>query len=151
MHLNKVTDVRRGNALTAEITNERWNTKLGYKLPVIKPETAAKRLLRIASKNKFTLYEYFLTDHIGHGRYDGETESTIKDLDIFLLTILKKADYERFSIIICSDHGNFEDLSVKTHTFNQTLTITAGQNAEKIYKKIKNISHIKDAIIKYSK
>ena len=149
MRLNRVTDVRNGKALTAEINNERWNLKLGY-LSVIKPETAARRLLRIASENKFTLYEYFLTDHIGHGRYDGEITLTLKTLDDFLFTVINEMDYKRLSLIICSDHGNFEDLSVKTHTLNPSLTIAAGRNAEKIYKQIKNISQIKDAIIKYS-
>ncbi len=150
MRLNKVTDVRKGNALTAEITNERWNTKLGYNLTVIKPETAARRLLRISSQNKFTLYEYFLTDHVGHGRYDGETESTLKTLDIFLYTILKGLDYNKSTLLICSDHGNFEDLSVKTHTMNPSLTISAGRNSENLFNEIKNISQIKDAIIEYS-
>jgi len=150
MRLNRVTDVRKGKALTAEITNERWNQKLGYNLSVIKPETAARRLLRIASRNEFTLYEYFLTDHIGHGRYDGEIPSTLKILDNFLFTIINEMNYKELTLVICSDHGNIEDLSVKTHTLNPALTITAGWNSEKIYKKIKNISQIKDAIIKYS-
>ena len=149
MRLNRVSDVRRGNALTAEITNERWNLKLNYNLSVIKPETSARRLLRIASKNKFTLYEYFLTDHIGHGRYDGEIVSTLKTLDTFLYTIMNEMNYKKTSLIICSDHGNFEDLSLKTHTLNPSLTITAGRNAEKLYKEIKSISQIRDAIIKH--
>lgn len=147
MRLNRVSDVRKGNALTAEITNERWNLKLGYTLPVIKPETAARRLLRIAEQNKFTLYEYFLTDHIGHGRYDGETETTIKVLDNFLFTILKEMDYKNLTLVVCSDHGNFEDLSIKTHTLNPSLTITAGKSAEQLFKSIKNIAQIKPAII----
>lgn len=149
MRLNRVTDVRQGKALTAEITNERWNKKLAYNLPVLKPETAARRLLRIAEQNKFTLYEYFLTDHLGHGRYDGDTVVTLQTLDKFLLTIFREMDLKRMTLIICSDHGNFEDLSVKTHTFNPALTIAAGKNAEKLFKKIKNISQIKDAIISY--
>ncbi|MDO8549382.1 MAG: metalloenzyme [Ignavibacteria bacterium] len=147
IRLNRIVDVRKGNALTAEITNERWNTKLGYSLPVIKPETAARRLLRIASKNKFTLYEYFLTDHIGHGRYDGETESTLRTLDDFLFTILYEMDYKKLSLIICSDHGNFEDLSMKTHTLNPALTITAGKYSKQLFKSIKNIAQIKSAIV----
>lgn len=150
MKLNSITDVRKGNALTAEITNERWNKKLGYNLPVIRPETAARRLLKIASKNKFTLYEYFLTDHIGHGRFDGEVESTIKTLDNFLFTVLNEMDNEKLSLLICSDHGNFEDLSVKTHTLNPALTLSAGRGAEKLFRQIKNISQIKRAILKIS-
>ena len=151
MRLNKVTDVRRGKAITAEITNERWNVKLNYSLPVIKPGTAARRLLKIAAQNSFTAYEYFLTDHIGHGRYDGDVEKTVNVLDEFLYTVITEMDKENLTLIVCSDHGNFEDLSSKTHTLNPSLTITAGRYAEKMFNNIKDISQIKSAIIKYCK
>jgi phosphopentomutase len=147
MRLNKVTDVRRGKALTAEITNERWNKKLGYALPIIPAETAARRLLRIASQNTFTLYEYFLTDHIGHGRYEDEFKQIIDNLGRFLYKIFEVMDYKNITLIICSDHGNLEDTSVKTHTFNPALMITAGRNAEKIFHQVKDLTQIKDSII----
>ncbi len=145
--LNTVTDVRKGKALTAEITGSRWNEKLGYKLRVISPKAAARRLLRIASENSFTLYEYFLTDHLGHGRYDGETKSVLKILDDFLFEVITGLN-NNTSLIICSDHGNVEDLSVKTHTFNPALTITSGKHAEELYLNIKDLTQIKQAIIK---
>ncbi len=148
LRLNRVSDVRRGTALTAEITNERWNKKLGYTLPVIRPETAAKRLIRTAMKHDFTLYEYFLTDHLGHGRYDEDINPTLLTLDKFLYTVLNEADKSEFTIIICSDHGNFEDLSIKTHTYNPSLFITAGKNAEEISAEVKNLTQIKEAILR---
>ncbi len=148
LRLNRPSDVRRGNALTAEITNERWNKKLNYKLPVIRPETAARRLIRAGMKNDFTLYEYFLTDHLGHGRYDGDIKTTLNILDKFLFTVLTEADKSEFTIVICSDHGNFEDLSVKTHTFNPSVFITTGRNAEIISAEVKNLTQIKDAILR---
>ncbi len=151
MRLNNSTDVRNGKALTAEITGERWNKKLGYKLPELKPETAAKRLLKIASENSFTLYEYFITDHLGHGRGISEIESTLKIFDEFLFSILVKLDKENMTLIICSDHGNLEDLSIKTHTLNPALTITAGKYGNILSEKIKDLSQIKPAIIKYCK
>ncbi len=146
LRLNRATDVRRGKALTAEITNERWNKKLDYTLPVIKAETAARRLIRAAAKNDFTLYEYFLTDHLGHGRYDGDLETTLKTLDEFLFTILNESDKAVFTIVICSDHGNFEDLSCKTHTFNPSIFLTAGRFAKEISDKVKDLTQIKEAI-----
>jgi 2,3-bisphosphoglycerate-independent phosphoglycerate mutase len=149
--LNTVTDLRKGKAITAEITNERWNLKLGYNLPVIRPSTAAKRLLRMAEQNTFTLYEFFLTDHIGHGRYEGNVPGMIKNLDDFLFSILKNMDYDKMTLVICSDHGNFEDLSVKTHTLNPSLTVTAGLHSKELFNSIKNISQIKDAILNYCK
>ncbi len=150
LRLNTSSDVRKGKALTAEITNERWNEKLGYKLRQIKPETAARRLLKIAAENSFTLYEYFLTDHLGHGRYDGDAQNLLKILDEFLLTIIKEL-YDNMTLIICSDHGNIEDISVKTHTLNPSLAIASGVHAEELSKEIKDLTQIKPAIMKILK
>lgn len=147
LKLNSSTKVRRGEALTAEITSERWNKKLGYKIPVIKSSTAAKRLLKIAAQNDFTLYEFFLTDHIGHGRIADEFNKIFNTVDDFLFSIFQNFNYEKMTLVICSDHGNLEDISVKTHTRNPALTITAGVNAEKIRKKIITIADIKGAIL----
>lgn len=147
LRLNRSSDVRKGRALSAEITNERWNKKMGYSLPILKPGTAAKRLILIAMRNDFTLYEYFLTDHLGHGRYDEDLETTLRTLDEFLFTILDEADKSELTLIICSDHGNFEDLSCKTHTLNPAIFLTAGKHSEEISVRVKDLTQIKDAII----
>ena len=47
--LNTPTDLRKGKALAAEITNFRWVEKLNYNLPVIKAQTAANRLLKLTA------------------------------------------------------------------------------------------------------
>lgn len=147
--LNSITELRKSKALTAEITNERWNRKLNYNLKEIKPETAARRLLRIANKYDFTLYEFYLTDHLGHGRLNDEFDSIYNNLDRFLLTILSELNKEDLTLIICSDHGNFEDLSVKTHTLNPALTITAGKYSKELAERINNLSDIKPSILKF--
>lgn len=149
--LNNVADVRSGKALTAELTNERWNQRLGYKLKVIKPKTAARRLLRIAKKYKFTLYEYYLSDHLGHLRLANEFEKLFTEMDEFLFTLLNEVDPQKMTLVICSDHGNLEDLSVKTHTRNPALTITAGKAAKKISESVTDITHIKESIIRNCK
>jgi len=147
--LNRVSDVRTGSALTAELTNERWNQRLGYELKVIKPKTAARRLLGIAKKYKFTLYEYYLSDHIGHLRLANEFEKLFTEIDEFLFTLLKEVNSEQMTLIICSDHGNLEDLSVKTHTRNPAITITTGKAARAIAESVTDITQVKEAIIKY--
>lgn len=149
--LNNADDVEQGRAITAEITNQRWNRKLNYNLKVITPENAARRLLEISYKNDFTLYEFFLTDHLGHGRIKNEFDEIYNNLDQFLLTVLNELDHERITLIICSDHGNFEDLSVKTHTYNPALTITAGKYGKELSSDIKDLSEIKSAIIRHCK
>ncbi len=151
MRLNTSTDVRRGAALTAEITGERWNKKLGYKLKPLNAKAAAKRLIQIASKNSFTLFEYYMTDHLGHGREIAEFEKTLKTFDEFLFSVLSEINKNKMTVIICSDHGNLEDLSIKSHTLNPALTVTAGKYAGELAENIRDISQIKSAIIKYCK
>jgi len=145
---NTVTNVRKGTALTAEVTNDRWNDRLKYTLPKIKSQTAARRLLKISEKYKFTLYEFYLLDHLGHLRIKDEFNAIYNVLDLFLFTILTEFDYKKTTIVICSDHGNFEDLSTKTHTRNPSLTITAGKYSEEIFNSVKSIKDIKSVIIK---
>jgi hypothetical protein len=148
---NGVDEVKNGDALTAELTNERWNQRLGYDLKVISPATAAKRLLKIATKYRFTLYEYYLSDHLGHLRLTNEFEKFFSEMDEFLFTLLNEIDSKNMTLIICSDHGNLEDLSVKTHTRNPALTITAGKYAKIISETVNDITQIKEAIIENSK
>ncbi|MEJ2103947.1 MAG: metalloenzyme [Ignavibacteriaceae bacterium] len=151
IRLNKVTDVRSGKALTAELTNERWNKRLGYRLKVITPKAAARRLIKIAKNYKFTLYEYYLSDHLGHLRLANEFEKIFSEMDEFLFTILNEIHLKNMTLIICSDHGNLEDISIKTHTRNPALTISAGIGAKRIAETVMDISQIKKAIIENCK
>lgn len=150
VRLNDFNDLKNGRALSAEIDNSRWVNKLGYDLPVIKPETAAERLLDIASENNLTVFEYFLSDHLGHRRNFDTLKETLEVLDDFLFYLLKNFDTAS-TLLICSDHGNLEDISVKTHTFNPSLTITAGKHASELSKKIRDLSEIKPSIMELIK
>ncbi len=144
--LNKAAQLRAGRALSAEIDNYRWVNKLNYKLPVISPELAAKRLFRIGLQNHFTLFEFFLSDHLGHGRIPESFDHIYETLDRFLYFAILNIP-ENCTLIICSDHGNFEDISTKMHTRNPSLTISAGQHAKYFADNIENISQIKKAIL----
>jgi hypothetical protein len=146
--LKKAAQLRAGSALSAEIDNFRWVNKLNYKLPVITPQLAGKRLINIASKNHFTLFEFFLTDHLGHARIPELFDHIYKTLDDFLFYILTNLP-ENCTLLICSDHGNFEDLSNKMHTRNPALTIAAGKNSSYLAKEIRNISQIKKSIMEF--
>jgi 2,3-bisphosphoglycerate-independent phosphoglycerate mutase len=151
IRLNRVSDVRAARALTAELTNERWNRRLGYNLKVIKPRTAARRLLRMSKKYKFTLFEYYLSDHLGHLRLSNEFTKLFLEMDEFLFTLLDEIDSRKLTLVVCSDHGNLEDISVKTHTRNPALAITAGKSAKEISEAVNDITRFKNAIIKYSR
>ena len=144
--LNRITDLRRGVAISADIDNIRFVKKMNYNLKILTPQTASKRLLRIAPKNHLTVFEFFHTDHHGHGRVIEYMEHTIHVLDEFLLYITKNLTKD-MTLVVCSDHGNFEDLSVKMHTLNPALGMVFGKNADTLAKKIKKLYHIKPAIM----
>ncbi len=146
MPLNKIADIHRGRALSAEIDNRRLVERMNYKLPVIRPETAADRLLRLGLENHFTLFEIFHTDHFGHGRNIEWLEYFNNVLDRFLYHIITNLTKD-MTLVVCSDHGNYEDLSIKMHTLNPSLGITAGKNAEYLAKRIKKLYHIKPLIL----
>ncbi len=138
-------DLLNGNALSAEIDNHRWVNRLNYNLPIINPELAAQRLLNLAEQNNFVLFEYFYSDHLGHGRLADNFTDIFNTLDNFLYYILTNYN-EKTTVLICSDHGNIEDLSIKTHTTNPCLTIAAGKNSSLAYNQINDISKIKQFI-----
>lgn len=141
--LNKSLELRRGKALSPEIDNSRWIEKLGYKLKRITPQLAAKRLLRLASENDFVLYEYFFTDHLGHWRYRENLDVWMDVLDDFLYELLRNLDFNKTTLIIVSDHGNIEDMTIKTHTINPAFCATAGKFSRLFFEKAKDLSDIK--------
>ena len=69
-----------------------------------------------------------------------------KVLDEFLLNLILQLP-KSVSLLICSDHGNYEDLSIKMHTKNPALGLAAGVNAKEYSQKIKSLVDIKEAIM----
>ncbi len=129
---------RSGAALSSDITGARWRSHLGYgDTPVFDPETAAVRLLSIAAAHRFTLYEYWYSDHLGHRGSFEEARQAIVELDRFLAAIIRKvispasgsAAVPPPLVVISSDHGNVEDFSSRTHTANMVPFIAAGPGA----------------------
>ncbi len=146
--LNTADDVRRGYSLSAEITNRVWRERLKYDdIEVITPEKAADRLLTRVAEHDLTVYEFFLTDHLGHGRIPHDFDIICSDLDRFLTHIFKNFNRADSDILLCSDHGNFEDISIKAHTFNPALGIAAGKNAVKMRDMIKSLDQIKQVLL----
>lgn len=144
--LKNEENLKNGYALSAEIDNSRWVKKLNYDLPIITPQLAAQRLLKLSDENDFTLFEFFYTDHIGHFRIKDVADKILHTFDEFLFYILSNLP-EEVTLLICSDHGNIEDMSVKMHTRNPALTIAAGKNAHRLANEIKDITQIKNSLL----
>lgn len=121
-----LNDVRNEQALTAELTGSAWREKLDLDVEVITEETAGTRLVDIHRNHALTLFEYFLTDKVGHDRIDDSPEKILNALDRFFRAILEALDPEMETLVVTSDHGNLEDAERTTHTRNPVPLIARG-------------------------
>lgn len=116
-------------ALTADLTQAGWRS-LGYPdVPIIEPSEAGRRLAAIATRHDLTLFEYFFTDKAGHSQSMARAGRRLADLDGFFGGLLDALDFDRSLLLVTSDHGNLEDLSVKTHTRNPVPFVAIGAGA----------------------
>lgn len=125
VRLNRLKDIIKGKAITAEITQYAWREMLNLDVPEIKPEEAAERALHVMKENDLVLYEYYLTDKAGHSQDRKRADEVLEPLDRFLLYIINNFG-ENDTLIITSDHGNLEDLSIKSHTRNPVPLFVKG-------------------------
>jgi hypothetical protein len=122
-------DVRNGTALTADLTQESWQKRLKLDVPIITPEKAAERLINQSARYDLLLLEYYLSDKAGHSQQPEMAEKYLSRYDRFLWKIIQ-LKLENVTIALCSDHGNIEDLSTKTHTLNKVPLFAYGPAAE---------------------
>ncbi|MEJ5304584.1 MAG: metalloenzyme [Ignavibacteria bacterium] len=147
--LNDLQTLLDGKAITAEITNEVWNSKLGYDLPVVSPQKAGKKFYEISQDYHFNLFEYFLTDYAGHSQDFNYAQDVLVKLDGFLQGVISNMNLKKDLLIVISDHGNIEDLSVKGHTRNPAIGIFVGAAHKIFYQKVNYLYQLKKNIISY--
>lgn len=138
-------DLRDGRAVSHDLTNE-FLRSMGVEVPLRTPEESAKILASLCQRHDFTLFEFILTDMIGHSQEMAQAETVIRRLDILLNIMLTQIDLQNTTIVLTSDHGNFEDLSVKTHTHNLVPTCVWGAGQKIFGERVKRIEDIAGAI-----
>jgi len=150
LKLRTLDDLLAGNAVYQDITNELL-IEQGYDLPLITPELAGERLAELASNYDFCLFEYFQTDLAGHKKDKQLTEKILNIIDRFLGSVCKNSDLKNNLIVITSDHGNIEDLSLKTHTCNFVPTILIGKKHQEFGLRIKSLRDLTPTVIDFFK
>jgi hypothetical protein len=150
MRFRTVDDFRQGNGLYHDITGKIL-LESGYDVDAITPEAAGERFVAVSREYDFTLFEYFMTDIKGHKQDMEACVKIVEEIDRFLGRILEKMDPGEDLLMVASDHGNLEDISVKTHTYNKVPTILAGKGAERVKDDIRSLLDIYPAIFKLLK
>jgi bisphosphoglycerate-independent phosphoglycerate mutase (AlkP superfamily) len=83
----------------------------------------------MAATHDLTVYETFLPDLVGHGRVAVSVEDVVHRLDGLLGGILAAATAQ-VTLLLTSDHGNFESRSEPGHTRNPVPWLAAGPAAD---------------------
>jgi phosphopentomutase len=112
-----------------DLTNEVFQEN-GFDAPLFTPAESAQILVHALEEFDFLMFEFFLTDLVGHAQDMDRAKKVIQRLEAFLESALSNIDLSQCTFLLISDHGNFEDLSTRSHTKNPALFMTWGQYAE---------------------
>jgi hypothetical protein len=146
LNFRTIDDVKAGAAVFMDYTN-RFLIEKGEDVLERTEEEAATVLASIVVQNRFTLYEYFITDKVGHAQDMALAKVVLTSLAHFIRELLNRLDLERTTVILTSDHGNIEDLTSRNHTLHQVPTIVWGAHRERIAARIQTLADITPAIV----
>ena len=145
--LNDHGVLRDGKALSADLTGEGWVNRGFGEVPVITARKAGHRLVSILEHHDFVLYDYYFTDHAGHSQSMHRAIEILNMLDEFVGGIVEAMDQKHMLLLITSDHGNMEDLSIKTHTRNPVPLVAVGAKKDYLTPKPKSLTQVMPAIL----
>ena len=125
--LKTADDLSAGRALSADFTGQGWRERLNLAdMPLLAPAEAGARLAELAAGYDLAFFEYWLSDYAGHGQDMAAALSLLANIDEVFGGLLAAWDDEAGIILITSDHGNLEDLSVRGHTMNPVPALVIG-------------------------
>ena len=138
-----------GRALAADFTGQGWREFLGFpETQILDPRDAGIKLSALASQYDFAFFEYWATDYAGHKQ---DMKWALEQLEVFdnvLDGLLDAWNDDEGLIVLTSDHGNMEDLSVRRHTANPVPALVIGEQKtrQEFTKNMKDITQIAPAI-----
>lgn len=126
--LRTFDDVARGRAATFDLTGELLRAA-GIDAPRLSIAQAARNVAAGAAENDVALFEMFLTDSAGHAQDTEWARDEAVRTDYFLRELFAAIDPREQLVVVTSDHGNLEDLSVRTHTRAAVPLLAFGASA----------------------
>ena len=82
----------------------------------------------VTSSATVTIFDQWWSDSVGHEMNLSEGQAFAQRLEVFCAAALEARAVDTL-FLVTSDHGNFEDLSVKTHTFSPVPLAADGVGA----------------------
>lgn len=121
--------LRAGDAIAADLTGVGLARVAESPIEPITEAGAAASISRLCDAYPLVVAEYFHTDKAGHAQDMGAARRCLESIDRFLTALVDTLDWSRTTLVLTSDHGNMEDLSVKTHTLHPVPLLARGPGA----------------------
>ena len=121
-------DYLAGRGVAADLTGA-YAAGIDPRVEVLEAAVAGARLAEQAAAGSFTFFDFWLTDRIGHRGSFAEARDLAAGLDAFLGGVLD--GLEDLTLLVTSDHGNFEDKALRTHTRNHVPLLAVGPHADR--------------------
>jgi len=141
-------ELARGGAVSSEIVNLTWRTRLHHtEVPDITPEEAGRNLGALSRRSHLTFFAHYATDLAGH---TGDMDKAVAALDLvdrFLEGLLPELTSPTL-LVITSDHGNIEDTS-RGHTLNPAFTLLFGSHAKEHRSNLSSITQVPGMILRH--
>jgi len=104
------------------------------------PADAADLLLALARDHDLAVFEFFETDEAGHARSMERALEALERLDAFLRRLVAGLG-EEDALVVTSDHGNVEDLSLRNHTCAPVPVLGFGRAAGEV-DAVRDLTHL---------
>jgi len=134
-------DLFAGEALSADFTGQGWREMLKVPdAPLLNPQEAGAKLVELALRYDFSLFEYWASDYAGHKQ---NMDWAVRQMEVFdgVLAGLLEIMGEELLVLVTSDHGNMEDLSTRRHTPAQVPCLLIGSKGAR-WKFVENLNSL---------
>ncbi|MGA9526416.1 MAG: metalloenzyme [Myxococcaceae bacterium] len=142
--LRTLDDARSDRALTNCIDGVRARER-GFSVPERTPEEAAEILWSL--DEDFVLFEHYLADEAGHAQDGDCADQVLETFDRFARAVVAKRP-EGAHILVCSDHGNVEDLSTRSHTLNRVPVLYFGPRPTDVVPHLRDVADVGRAVLR---
>jgi len=150
--LKTAEDLMAGQAISADFTGQGWVEHLEYaRTPILSNAESGERLAHLANNYDFSLFEFWISDLLGHRQEYQTASNWLTIFDQVLGALVSAWDHDQGLILITSDHGNLEDISTRRHTRNPVPAMLIGAPAlrKQFAKELHDLSDIAPAIISF--
>lgn len=131
--LRTAEDLQQGKAFSADFTGAGWSQQPGFPpAPVYKPEEAGRKIAQVAGGYALSWFDYWASDFAGHRQNFEAAVAMMETLDAMLFGLTQTWEGTDNLIVISSDHGNMEDMTVRGHTGNPVPGLIIGPTEPRI-------------------